>query len=339
MQKRRFRLLVIFAAVMAIVVIGAGTCMIAWKLVAKPQWHELVGWKAEDYFDDQQVIELCHAIESNDIEEMERLIAAGADANAVGRDGMTLLLWAFPSRKLERFACLLQHGADPNVFLESDFGVRFDAFHPAPKNGYTFRFNRGCHPGQTVTLLACASPVIEYLELVLAYQGDVNLADKKTGETPLDIVLNREMPDRKRKAELLVANNAKLNRYCKYKLAYPAMQAVNNDDFDIAIYLLKSGADPTLYQPNGIYKLAHLVIRKEERLVPLLRKKRLSDYKALVDWLEQHGESLDQARIEDKRWTELFRAAPNSATIAGISERIIAERLARQSKIEAGLKE
>ena len=41
------------------------------KLVNKT-WHEKFGWKAEDYFDDPKVVALCHAIESNDLKEIDR---------------------------------------------------------------------------------------------------------------------------------------------------------------------------------------------------------------------------------------------------------------------------
>ena len=83
-------------------------------------WHQKCGWKAEDYFNDPHVIALCKAIEANDIKEVNRVIAAGADVKAKGKDNMTPLMWAFPDSKLERFKCLLEHGADPNVAIKSD---------------------------------------------------------------------------------------------------------------------------------------------------------------------------------------------------------------------------
>ena len=54
--------------------------------------HQRCGWRAEDYFTDPQVIALCRAIEANDLAEMERLVKAGADVNAQGKDKMTPLL-------------------------------------------------------------------------------------------------------------------------------------------------------------------------------------------------------------------------------------------------------
>ncbi len=97
-------------------------------LVTGSTWHQKCGWKAEDYFDDPKVVALCKAIEANDLAEMDRLIAAGADVNAKGKDGMTLLLWAYPDNKLDRFKKLLEHGADPNVITKSDFNTH-GGFH------------------------------------------------------------------------------------------------------------------------------------------------------------------------------------------------------------------
>ena len=55
----------------------------------KRSFHQRFRWNAEDFFDDPQVVALCRAIEAKDLREIDRLIAAGADANALGRDNMT----------------------------------------------------------------------------------------------------------------------------------------------------------------------------------------------------------------------------------------------------------
>ena len=86
--------------------------------------HARLGWKAEDYFENKLVIQLCQAIEADNLPEIERLVAEGADVNAKGKGGMTPLLWAYPDNHLERFTKLLTLGADPNVTLSSDVGTR-----------------------------------------------------------------------------------------------------------------------------------------------------------------------------------------------------------------------
>ncbi|HBE69505.1 MAG TPA: hypothetical protein DDW52_15275 [Planctomycetaceae bacterium] len=91
--------------------------------VVRKSWHEKYGWEAETYFEDGGVVELCDAIERNNLDEVERLIASGVDVNALGRGGMTPLVWAFPDGKFERFELLLKHGADPSIVTTSDFGT------------------------------------------------------------------------------------------------------------------------------------------------------------------------------------------------------------------------
>ena len=301
---------------------------IEWELVPESRWHARVGWKAKDYFHDQKVLALCRAIEANDVAEMERPIAAGADVNAIGTGGMTPLLWAFPDRKLKRFECLLRHGANPNVFFESDFGVGSRPFHPVRGSFFP---DRGCHAGQSVMHLASRSPFIEYLRLVVAHGGDVNLVDKKTGETPLDIVLDRSFWDTKDRVELLIDHKADLNRYCRYRGGYPAMQAVKSGDYDVALLLLEAGADPGLYQPDGERKLIHFVLREKEDF-QYFDKRTAAQFESLVKWLERHGESLDSAQADENQWARMHENALGPEGHAEARKRIVDERNGRQRR-------
>jgi hypothetical protein len=108
--------------------------------VTNAAWHEQHGWKAADFFTDPQVIALCDAIAANDVARMKAIIAAGADVNACGKGNITPLLWAFVDNKPERFRLLLEAGANPNVYIESDFGIR-----------------QAISPGDSVTHMACRS--------------------------------------------------------------------------------------------------------------------------------------------------------------------------------------
>ncbi|QDU90128.1 Ankyrin repeats (3 copies) [Pirellulimonas nuda] len=291
------------------------------------RWHASAGWKPADYFDDPQVVDLCTAIQMNDAPEMERLIAAGADVNAVGKRKMTPLLWAFPDRKLERFARLLKHGADPDIAVESDFGTTGRAFHPYPAGGALF-LDRGCSPGESVTHLAAKAPQIEYLKLVLQHGADPNVVDQVTGMTPLDIVIDRRLFDAKERVELLVASGADLNHYCKYKGGTPAMLAVQADKYDIALQLLRLGADPKLYRPDSTEKLTHYVVRKEHNL-PVYRPAIAAEFHALTDWLEEDGESLEQARQDEQELKERIEKAVRIKDYPRIRQQIISEQKRR----------
>ncbi|QDT70415.1 Ankyrin repeats (3 copies) [Planctomycetes bacterium MalM25] len=76
-----------------------------------------IGWKIEDYFDDPSVIELCRAIESDNLVRMKSLVDQGVDINTIGKHGMTPLMWSFPNKRIDCFRWLLEQGADPNVCL------------------------------------------------------------------------------------------------------------------------------------------------------------------------------------------------------------------------------
>jgi hypothetical protein len=135
-------------------------------------FHQRCGWKAEDYFTDPKVIALCHAIEANDLAEMERLVQAGADVNAQGKGNMTPLLWAFPDDHLPRFKWLLEHGADPNVKIESEFNTR----------GFMV-------PGDAVTHFVCKTAFPGYFEAVFEHGGDPNLRTSRYEDVPLTLVI------------------------------------------------------------------------------------------------------------------------------------------------------
>ena len=73
-------------------------------------------WEASHYYEDLLLVDLCKAISKKNALEIERLIAAGADVNKIGKEGMTPLLWAFVVDDDPRpFGCLLKNGANPNV--------------------------------------------------------------------------------------------------------------------------------------------------------------------------------------------------------------------------------
>ena len=189
---------------------------------------------------------------------------------------MTPLLWAFPDGMVERFACLLRHGANPNVFFESDFGMRGRPFRNLAGGG-ALPLDYGCHAGQSVMHLASRASMIDYLRLLVGHGGDVNLVDKETGETPVDLVLDRSISDANERVALLMAHNVDLNRYCAYRGQFPAMGAVASSRYDVALAMLEGGADPHLYPPDSERKLIHFVLL-EKRNLQFLSPQKLADY-------------------------------------------------------------
>lgn len=257
---------------------------------AKSTWHEKFNWKAEDYFDDPQVIALCRAIEKNDLAEIDRLVAAGADVNAQGKGKMTPLLWAFPDNKLARFKRLLEHGANPNVLVESDFGTRHAIW-----------------PGKAVTHLASATWFDGYCEAVFDHGGDPNLVSAPRitrEEMPLFEVIKSRSANKKERIRLLIEKGADLDRANGDGIT-PAMQATSYfGQYDIALAPLEAGADPKVYMSGNNQKLIHLVVGDGENHIRTSSwsPRQKAAYDALVHWLERRGESDEEAKEDRRRW-------------------------------------
>lgn len=258
------------------------------KTQSEHSTHEKFGWEAESFFDDPDVINLCAAIEANDVEEMRSLIEAGANVNAIGRGGMTPLMWAFPDGKIERFKFLLEAGADPNVYLTSDLDV--PKFFEA---------------GDTITHMVCRSR-FEAFDHVFKNGGDPNLPSKKrrrAGITPIFSLLKSGGSDVKRKVKVLLDLGVDVNQRepSGTMRRTPVMIAAGMfAQYDVALFLLESGADPTLYQDDYLYKLTHL-IAISDKTISLASPQQKADYEKLIAWLEDHGESMQVAEQDRLR--------------------------------------
>jgi hypothetical protein len=286
-------------------------------LSSNSTWHEKCGWKAEDYFDDPQVVALCKAIEANDLEQMKRLIATGANVNATGKGNMTPLLWAFPDNKLERFQLLLEHGADPNVATESDFGT-----HGAMRKG------------DSVNHMACATAFPGYFEAVFDHGGDPNLIRNGpiSGDSPLFSVIIGSAADKQAKVRLLIDRGVDLN-HMNGAWKTPAMQAVSwGAQYQLALMLLQAGADHTIHVPKSNSRLIHQLVGEETRRKSHWTPQQKVNFDKLVAWLEDRGESLEEARRDNERWKSW-------SITTGEYERKMAQEVAERKAREVRKKE
>jgi hypothetical protein len=137
--------------------------------------------------------------------------------------------------------------------------------------------------------------------------------------------------NKKAKVKLLIDNGAKLNHVGGNGLT-PTMTAVGwGGQYDMALMLLKAGADHTVYIPDNNSKLIHVVV-KQERLSESWTPQQRADYQKLVEWLEDHGESVQEARADMKRWAS-WSGTP--AQKAKLRRREIAAREAREAREKA----
>lgn len=279
------------AAAVAIVLLAAMLYQLVAVLGSPPprkrgDWHRKYAWRAERYFPGQpQVIELCYAIEANDLDEIDRLVAAGADVNAKGVSNMTPLMWAYPDDKLQRFEKLLELGADPNVAVESELNTR-----------------GAIRQGQSVTYLVTLGKDVDYFNAVFRYDGDPDFVcqGEGLGSAPLIIHLIKwGGSDRRQRINSLIGEGANLDLKSSGG-STPAMAAVGwFGQYDLALDLLKSGADPLAYHENWITKLAHLVLREKTRPKS---PEQAQSFAELYRWMEANGVDFAQAQADRDRW-------------------------------------
>lgn len=272
-------------------------------------FHKRFKWNAEDFFDDPKVIALCRAIEAKDLREIDRLIANGSDANALGKDNMTPLLWAFPTQDLAVFTKILKAGADPNVQITSDFGVNL---------GNDSRIQSG----MSVMELAAITFMQGYFEAVMKHGGDPNLVSKVPGEpdTPLhSIAKHRYWSDNDGRiiehAKLLLDAGANINAVSQH--GTPITVAVTRERANLAVFLLEAGADWEIVpEPlefvaeEGFHyrrippTLLHEVLRIKDKERPDVK---IEVYDKLILLLEAKGVDFDKVREEREQYHQRWR--------------------------------
>ena len=277
-------------------------------------------------FNDPKVIALCRAIEANDIAEMERFVKAGADVNAQGKGKMTPLLWAYPDNHLPRFKWLLEHGANPNVVVESDFGTK-----------------RHIPAGDSVTHMACETSFPGYFDAVFDHGGDPNqpcvlplgLGNAIYNDPPLMAVikaLGRKHDEKLKQLKRLISLGADMNALDPR--ATPVMKAVGwPGQFDLALTMLEAGSDFRTYMNDKRKRLIHLVVMQEDRLHRYAPEQR-AKFQELVKWLEDHGESYEEAKADLERWNSWSRTTGefDRKMAAEIAERKAREKAAAEKK-------
>ena len=97
------------ATALAVAVVAA----IAIGLAHRAGLWSFGGVKASEYFSDPLVIRLAKAVAEGDAEKIDASVMQGADVNATGKKGYSLLTWAMLNSNPRGFEILLDHGADP----------------------------------------------------------------------------------------------------------------------------------------------------------------------------------------------------------------------------------
>ncbi len=292
------------------VVIGLLFALACTSTGCSKSFHEKFKWNAEVFFTDPQVVELCEAIEADDIEEIDRLIASGVDINSTGKGNMTPLLWAFPDDHLQAFEKLMKHGADPNVVIDPQLIPPQNAFYPK----------------DSVTQIVCRSEKQKYFDLVFENGGDPDFPGW-FGDSPIFAVIQYG-PYKKVRIEKLLQVGADIDRTSNNGSTAVMVATRWGGQYDIALQLLEAGADYQIY--DRFAKLIHTVASEEKRALSSSETKQ-KKYWQLVKWLEDHGESIAAAKVDQARWKKwIEELGPEKS--AKLFDQEIADRLQREAE-------
>ena len=280
-----------------------------WDLLPEDRWHNRVRWKAEDYFEDPKVIELCKAVERNDLEAMTRLIDEGADAGAVGKLGMTVLVWALPDDKFERFELLLKRGADPNVIMKTELGTRSEKVSPFVRHDCRF------YHGQSISHLVVKFMPRKYFDAVFDHGGDVNLTAPRHDDHAnlFDVAIRDSREDFALRLIPLVKD---LNSN-RDGVDPPLFAAASRGQSKLMFAMIEAGADYTRFHPSKdkpAFTIFHSYAsnsRHDKFTEEFCRKYRCPSYsdlrRELIDmrW-EKRMRSSDRYNDDEKKYRHQF---------------------------------
>ncbi len=204
-------------------------------------------------FTDPAAAQLAQAARSGDVALLRELVAAGANPNAQGLRGTTLLQWTMLDGNRTGFDALLDAGADPT---------------------------RGNDAGLTALHLAAMADTPHWLDALLQRKVHVDTPNAVSGATPLMAALLAERSDN---ADRLLAAGAA--RDAADRQGNTALHvAAKINQADRVLSLLRAGADPSRKNAQGVTFQRYLLITPEALLDDATR----ADRSAVADWLQAH---------------------------------------------------
>jgi len=251
-------------------------------------------WKAKDYFEDSKEIALCKAINRSDIAEIDRLIDGGVDVNKKGKGGMTFLLWAYPTGETS-FKRILEHGGDPNVVYERDFGYRTNDHKLQPGDTLIFLVINSTR-GPRSRYTKYKKQFENYIQLLIDHGANIDFQRKHMNHTPLHWATfchNRQA------IRQLVEAGADLNLQESTVGGTPLMSAPI-PCLETILLLLEAGTD---YRIVGRYNqtIAHVVARYATIPAQHTPQNQVY-YDKVVAWLADRGISVQRAGAQTLAW-------------------------------------
>ncbi len=205
-------------------------------------------------FHDSASAVLADAVKAGDAARIKELVAGGANPNAQGEKGLTVLQWAMLNQSRDGFDALLAAGADPA---------------------------RGNDNGVTAVHLAAMADTDYYLRKLLEKGVSPDTPNTVTGATPLMAALMAERADH---ADALLKAGAKIAAADRQGNTALHLAAKINETGRV-LQLLEAGADPNAKNAQGVTFQRYLFMTPETSLN--LKSKR--EREQVREWLEAHN--------------------------------------------------
>lgn len=234
-------------------VLGAWLCAAA--AFAQPGVQAM---RATQAFSSPSAAGLAQAAADGDAARVRALVAAGADPNARGERGITVLQWALYQRSVDGLRALLAAGADPA---------------------------RGADDGTTVLQLAAMADDPRYLQALLDAKVDPNLPNTVTGANALAAAL---LAERAGNVAALLAAGADPRQADRVGNT-PLHVAAKINEFGHALTLLRAGADANARNAQGATFQRYMFMSPDR----LLNAKTRGERDAVAGWLRERGIALE----------------------------------------------
>ena len=198
------------------------------------------------------------AVHRDNLETVDLLLTAGANARAVNRYGVTPLNLAATNGNAAVVERLLKAGADANAALPE---------------------------GETALMTAARSGNVAAVKVLLAHGADVNAKEAWKGQTPL---MWAAAENHAAVARVLIEAGADIKARSKGGVFTPFLFAVRGGQIDAARVLIDAGADVNETLPDGTSALIVAVMNAHYELASLLLEKGANPNAAAQGWTALH---------------------------------------------------
>jgi len=274
-------------------------------------------WRVEEYFNDPQLVALCKAIERDDFDEVERLVKAGTDVNARGKDSMTPLLWGYPmgEKMLEK---LLELGGDPNTQYDSDFGTGMLG-NIQPGDSLLFLAIKSADPTNSLN----REKFENYIDILLKYGADPNQIHARFKSPPLRSAISSNDPIAVKK---LIQAGADVDWQGNSGRSLVS-DAAGRNAREILQLLLDQGADYRVIDKSNGLTAIHVLARH----YPLMQDNSEfgHQYREIAAWLEKRGMSIERAREQREQWQNMDKSRGSKAAVAKFIKEVSEPEVAR----------